>query len=113
VGRLSSTGIVQQEGLHYRVAGTLTVDTRSDPTALRELLSHWCEVALARHGRGHATDLFAYNVFSVNQQDLVRVRELLRSTFRELRAIVAASEPSEVAALVNLQLIAFRDEPEA
>jgi hypothetical protein len=76
---------------------------------MRALLAHWCEVALARHGRGRSTDLFAYNVFSVTHADLARVRELLRSTFRELRAIVAASEPSETAALVNLQLVAFRD----
>ncbi len=112
VERLAAAGIVQEDGAHYRVAGTLTVDTRSDPAAVRPLLAHWCAVALARHGRGDATDLFAYNVFSVNHADLARVRELLRSTFRELRTIVAASEPSEVAALVNLQLIAFRDEPE-
>jgi transcriptional regulator with XRE-family HTH domain len=109
VSRLLEAGIVQQDGAHIRVAGALTVDTRTDPLAMRALLAHWCEVALARHGRGRSTDLFAYNVFSVTHADLARVRELLRSTFRELRAIVAASEPSETAALVNLQLVAFRE----
>jgi len=112
VERLLEAGIVQQDGAHIRVAGALTVDTRSDPQAMRALLAHWCEVALSRHGRGRSTDLFAYNVFSVTHADLGRVRELLRSTFRELRAIVAASEPSETAALVNLQLVAFRDTDE-
>lgn len=115
VARLLDAGIVQRDGAHLRVAGALTVDTRSDPAAMRGLLAHWCEVALARHGRGHSTDLFAYNVFSVTHADFARVRELLRSTFRELRAIVAASEPSETAALVNLQLVALHDptEPKA
>ena len=39
------------------------------------------------------------------EQDLARIREVLSATFREVRAIVASSEPSEVAALVNMQLI--------
>jgi len=108
IERLLEAGIVQRERDHLRVLGALTVDTRSDPAAMRALLAHWCEVALQRHGRGQSQDLFAYNVFSVTHKDLARVRELLRSTFRELRAIVAASEPSETAALVNLQLIALR-----
>jgi transcriptional regulator with XRE-family HTH domain len=112
VSRLLDAGIVQQDGAHIRVAGALTVDTRSDPVAMRALLAHWCEVALQRHGRGRSADLFAYNVFSVTHKDLARVRELLRSTLRELRAIVAASEPSETAALVNLQLVALQSDEE-
>jgi hypothetical protein len=39
--------------------------------------------------------------------DLQRIKQLLRATFREIRTIVASSAPEEVAALVNLQLVAF------
>ncbi len=113
VQRLLAAGIVEKDGQHYGVAGALTVDTRSDPEALRALLAHWCDVALARHPRARSSDLFAYNVFSVTHADLARVRELLRSTYRELRAIVAASEPSETAAIVNLQLVELTGEPPA
>ena len=33
------------------------------------------------------------------------IREILRSAFREIRTRVAASEPSETVALLNLQLL--------
>ncbi len=32
-------------------------------------------------------------------------REILHSAFREIRTLVAATEPAEVVALVNLQLV--------
>ena len=52
-------------------------------------------------------ELFAYNVVSVSRADLERIRDKLRMTFREIRSIVAASEPEQVAAVINLQLMAF------
>jgi len=111
--RLSDAGIVRRDSRgRYLVAGALNVDTHADPEAVRKLMAHWSEVALGHFSRGHATNLFAYNVLSISQQDLLKVRELLRSTYREVRAIVAASEPSETAALLNLQLIEWA-EPEA
>lgn len=98
LARLVDAGVVRDG----RVAGALTVDTRAYP-ALRE---HWARVALARLAAG-TTDLFSYNVVSVSRADLARMEELHRAYFREIRAIVAASEPSEVAALVNVQLVRF------
>lgn len=50
-------------------------------------------------------DVFAYNVLSASRADLDRIRDVLKNAYREIRAIVAASEPSETAALVNLQLL--------
>ena len=38
-----------------------------------------------------------------------RLRELHLAYYRSVRALVAASEPVEVAALVNVQLITFDD----
>ena len=70
-------------------------------------MAHWSEVALNRFGQRQETDLFAYNVLSVSHRDLTRIRELLRSTYREIRSIVAASEPTEAAALINLQLVGW------
>ena len=109
--RLSRASIVRRdERGRYLVAGTLNVDTHADPEAVRRLMAHWSEVALQHFPRGHDTNLFAYNVLSISHADLARVRELLRSTYREVRAIVAASEPSETAALLNLQLIEWAEE---
>ena len=108
--RLEHAGIVRRDSRgRYLVAGALNVDTHADPEAVRRLMAHWSEVALSHFSRGHETNLFAYNVLSISQQDLLRVRELLRSTYREVRAIVAASEPSETAALLNLQLIEWSE----
>jgi hypothetical protein len=103
--RLERASIVSRERGLYQVEGSLSVDTRADPEAVRRLMQHWSEVALSHFPRGHELNLFAYNVLSISHADLLRVRELLRSTYREVRAIVAASEPSETAALLNLQLV--------
>jgi transcriptional regulator with XRE-family HTH domain len=97
--KLALAGLVR-EG---RVEGTLTVDTRAFP-ALRE---HWARVALARLEGGGTGGLFSYNVVSVSRADLARIEELHRAYFRQVRAIVAASEPAEVVALVNVQLVPF------
>jgi len=48
---------------------------------------------------------FAYNLFSVSQADLERIRALHRSYFRELRAIVAKSDPAQAVALVTMSLV--------
>jgi hypothetical protein len=108
--RLSQASIVRRDPRgRYLVAGTLNVDTHADPEAVRRLMAHWSEVALQHFPRGHDGNLFAYNLLSISRADLARVRELLRSTYREVRAIVAASEPSEAAALLNLQLIEWAE----
>lgn len=110
VDKLVAAGILRREAERYRVTGALTVDTRADPEAVRQLMAHWSEVALGRFGSGRDTDLFAYNVLSVSNADLRRIRELLRSTYREIRSIVAASQPCETAALINLQLVGWGGE---
>jgi hypothetical protein len=112
VDQLVTAGILRAEGERYSVAGALTVDTRADPEAVRQLMAHWSEVALGRFHLRHERDLFAYNVLSVSHADLRRIRELLRSTYREVRSIVAASQPTETAALLNLQLVAWGREAE-
>jgi hypothetical protein len=113
VGALLAADLLRREGSRYAVSGALTVDTRADPAATRRLFAHWSEVAVSRVGRGGGADMLAYNVLSVSEQDLARIRELLRSTYREIRAIVAASEPSETAALLNLHLVSWPGERDA
>ena len=46
-------------------------------------------------------------MFSVSAADLTRIRELLGQTYREIRSIVAGSEPAERVALVNLHLVTW------
>ncbi|MDD9932249.1 MAG: DUF4423 domain-containing protein [Myxococcales bacterium] len=49
--------------------------------------------------------IFAYNLCGVSERDLTRIRELHSAYYRELRAIVASSEPVDHVLLVNLQLV--------
>lgn len=100
--RLIDAGLVVEEGGLLVVAGQMTVDLRdaSDRTRLR---GHWASSAAARIVAGRE-DLFSYSLVAVSRADLERIRALQRSYWRELRSLVAASDPPEVAALVLAQI---------
>ncbi len=85
--------------------GELTVDMRDRAEALFRLKSHWVGVGAERMRAPREDDWFAYNVFSVSRADLERIRQLHAAYFREVRAIVAASSPTEVVGLMNLHLM--------
>ena len=103
---LVDSGIINRSRGKYSVGTAESVDTRGGRAALLRLKHHWSSVATQQlQTPAHDTDLHAYNVISLSNQDLSRVRELLRATFREIRSLVAASEPAETVALVNLQLV--------
>ena len=104
---LTLSGLVRRRGRRYVTDSPFTVDTYAPRAALSSLKQHWSRVAAERVPVARDTDLFAYNVVSVAEADLQRIKLLLRATFREIRTIVAASAPEEVAALINLQLVTF------
>ncbi len=104
---LLDAGAVTLVAGRYLVHAPISVDTQGGAGALHRVKRHWCEVASARLGAPRESELFAYNVMSVSRADLAQIQERLRLAFREIRAIVAASSPEEVAAVVNLQLLAF------
>jgi transcriptional regulator with XRE-family HTH domain len=101
--QLVQAGIVELRGNKYCVQRQLSVD--SDRTSLRQLQAHWLGVARERTRGQESRDWFAYNVISVSEADLQRVHECLKRAFLESRAIVAASEPAETAALVLMHLV--------
>jgi transcriptional regulator with XRE-family HTH domain len=92
---------------YYEVLRELSVDTRSDPEAIRRLQEHWLGVALERAVR-REPDWFAYNVFSCSHSDLARVRDTLKRTFRESRATIASSQPNETTGFLLLQIGAWQ-----
>jgi transcriptional regulator with XRE-family HTH domain len=104
---LSDVGALVLDDQRYVVRTPSTVDTQGGSQALHRLKQHWCKIASARLCAPAEHELFAYNVVSVSRADLERINEKLRMTFREIRSIVAASEPEQVAAVINLQLMAF------
>jgi hypothetical protein len=105
--RLLEADIVERRGTKYHVSDRNTVDTQGGARALHDLKRHWATVAAERLVEPRDADFFAYNVMSMSRDDLDRVRELLRGAFREIRSLVAASKPEQVAALVNLELVTF------
>lgn len=107
IAHLTAAGLVRRRGRRYIAESPATVDTQAPRAALASLKQHWSRVAAERVPTARNEDLFAYNVVSVSRADLQRIKQLLRASFREIRTIVASSAPEEVAALVNLQLVAF------
>jgi len=90
----------------YVPAQVTTVDTRRDPAAAQRLRMFWRETGNERLRTAPAdTSLSAYNLFGVSRVDLARLFELQRSYFREMRAIIAASEPAEELVLANMHLV--------
>ena len=56
-------------------------------------------------------DRFHYNVFNVAEDDLARIQDLLATTFREIRAIVAASPSADHTLLFVSHLCALEPAP--
>jgi len=105
--KLLVADVIEKRGRTYGVKSQSAVDTRGGQAALRALKRHWSLVAAERTLSPRAGDFLAYNLISVSNEDLVRIRDLLGRTFREIRTLVAASKPEQEAALINLQVVTF------
>ncbi len=103
---LARTGQIQRKRGRWEPRQVLAVDTRRDAEAERGVKAWWGEVALERLRDGEP-GLFSHNVFAVSAADLSRINDLYRATFRQVRSIIAESEPSERVVLLNLQLVAL------
>jgi DNA-binding phage protein len=107
---LAGTDQIESHAGKWRVRQVLTIDTRKDPEAARHLKAWWAQVGSERFRAG-ADGVFSYNLFGVSQSDLKRIEALQRSYFRELRTIVAQSQPVEDVVVVNLQLFSLLGAP--
>ncbi len=103
---LMSSGIVSRQRGKYAVNGAASVDTHGGRAALHRLKGHWAEVARGRlQSEPLDSDLFAYNVMSLAERDVERIREILHAAFKEIRTLVSVSEPEETVVLLNLHLV--------
>jgi hypothetical protein len=100
---LKDAGQISKRRGRWVVSEATTVDTRHDPAGAQKLREFWTQEAVERL-KARTSGVFSYNLFSVSRADLQRIAELQRSYFRDLRAIVAESEPAEAVALVTLCL---------
>jgi transcriptional regulator with XRE-family HTH domain len=108
--QLEDAGILRISHTGELDVAALSVDTSAaSAEEVLRIKSHWAAVALERTRAPRAGDWLGYNVISTSTADLERIRDILRRAFREIRAIAAASQPSEAAALLNLQLVTWND----
>ena len=108
---LLETDQVAWTGTHYE-GRTVAVDTRGRPEIGQSLKVHWAQEGVRRIAGG-APGQFSYVVFSVSDSDFERIRELHLRYFNTLRGIIAASEPNERVAVVNVQLFGLEEYDEA
>lgn len=101
---LSQTGQILLRRGRWELREVMAVDTRRDAEAEHRVKRWWGNVALERLQRPDS-GLFSYNVFAVSEADLKRIQDLQRAYFRQMRGIIAASEPSERVVLATLQLV--------
>ena len=109
--RLATAGVITEVDGRFAMIGELTVDTRATPGIMEVMKRHWIEVGLARLPQPRPGDYFGFNVFSVSRADLEEIRRIYESAFRQVRARITASEPREVVALLNVQLMDWDTPP--
>jgi hypothetical protein len=106
---LVATGQVARDGDHYVLGTVRTVDTRRHPHAGRALNRYWAERALQEVDAPDTS--WSWNAFAVSEADREQIIELYRATYRRMRAMVAASEPSETLVLVQQAVVRLSRQP--
>lgn len=105
VASLLGSGLVRRVRGSLRPGEAFTADAQASSDDTRRLKHHWASVAASRLDRPQPNDLVSLNLVALSRADLARVHDLQRAYFRELRALVAASEPEETAALVLMHVL--------
>lgn len=101
---LAKTKQILWRNRRWQLREVLAVDTRRAPDDERRIKRWWTEVGLERLNLGQS-GVFSYNVFAVSEKDLMTITDLYRAYFRQIRSIIAQSEPSERVVLASLQLV--------
>lgn len=100
---LNTAGQILWNEERWQPRSATTLDLRHDREASQRLAT-WCATLGAERLAGEGAGHFAYNVFSIAERDIDRLRQLQREHFGQLRAIVAESSPAERLFVANLQL---------
>jgi hypothetical protein len=104
---LEQSGVIALENDRYLPVSSLTVDARTSRARQRELQEYWASVAAQHAAHPGPDDVCSYNVFSIGRRDYDALRELQREFYRTARALIAASEPTELAGLLFVQMVAW------
>ncbi|MEN9578608.1 MAG: hypothetical protein RJA70_1617 [Pseudomonadota bacterium] len=95
---------VRSNGTHWLPADEVALELGANPSGSKALAAWWLNVAAERAGKARR-GMFAYNLCSVSAVDLQRIAELQRECLREIRSIVAHSQPGERVALIGVQVM--------
>lgn len=104
---LSDGGVIAEQEGRYQPVGALTVDARTNRAREQAVKGYWANVAAERALEPRHNDVCSYNVFSISHEDYGRLRGLQRDFYRGARALIAASEPTELAGLLMVQIVAW------
>lgn len=102
---LAETGQTHFDGRRWVVGDVGPVDLRHEPAAARAQRKFWAGVGAERVERGG--EMFAYNVCGVSTADLERLQQLQLDYLKQARAIIAASEPVQHVAVLQVQVFAL------
>lgn len=105
---LSAAGQIRRVGDHWTRVEVQAVDTRV-PSRPADLKQWWTGVARDRIPQTDGTASFT--ICAVSQADYERIQQLQRQLYREVRALIAHSEPSERVVLLVLHTLAL-DHPD-
>ncbi len=103
---LDLSGQVRWNGSHYVLDRILAVDTRRDAKTTRKLRSFWLQVAQDRLNQ-QSPGVFSFNVFTVSNEDLDKLRELHANYYQRMRSIISNSKPGQRVVLACQQLLAL------
>src|SRR5690606_4448823 len=102
---LSRSRQIEMSGALYRPRAQAAVDLRAGHDAARRLAAWWVSVDAERATQSQG--MFAYNVCSLSLTDLDRIQALQVDYLKQVRAIVAESNPVERVALIATQVFAL------
>jgi transcriptional regulator with XRE-family HTH domain/DNA-binding MarR family transcriptional regulator len=105
VKALVAAGLVRRHAGRLTTVRELTSTVRGSQEERHALREHWAHASAGRLKDHRSRDLFGFNVMAVSHADLQRIRERYREFYRDVRAIAAASEPPETAALMVFHLV--------
>lgn len=107
---LRDAGLAARVRGRWRPTAMDAVDTRRSPDTARKLKGFWARVGVDRLEAG-VDGAFAYNLASVSEDQLRRLRELHDGYFQAVRAVIAEDAPPECVVLLNLQLLRLDEQP--
>ncbi len=112
ISLLRKSGLVRRRSRRFAVAREVHVEIPRDPASLSATRAHWGRVIAERAPKTRDNEAFGYVVTTLREDQLGEVRQILRTAYREIRALVSDVEDGDVAAFVGLQLMVFDEAPD-